>query len=108
MSVWQTPHAWRRTSTSPAFGPASSTSWTTSGSAKRSSTAARIFTDPILSGPERERMPGVGAREPEEVPAVGLRRRAAVGAAAEHERDDARRALAAQRAALAEQQVDAV
>src|SRR3954454_4099820 len=43
MSVWQTPHATRRTSTSPAFGSASSTSWTTSGAPNSSSTAARIL-----------------------------------------------------------------
>src|SRR4051795_4918955 len=43
MSVWQTPHATRRTSTSPAFGSASSTSCTASGAPKSSSTAARIL-----------------------------------------------------------------
>src|SRR3954447_22119863 len=44
MSVWQTPHASRRTSTSPAFGSSSSTSCTTSGSPNASSTAALILT----------------------------------------------------------------
>src|SRR5262245_60101099 len=43
-SVWQTPHATRRTSTSSDFGSARSSSWTTSGSPNSSSTAARIFT----------------------------------------------------------------
>ena len=43
MSVWQTPHATRRTSTSPGPGSASSTSCTTSGFANSSRTAARIF-----------------------------------------------------------------
>ena len=43
MSVWQTPHATSRTSTSPAFGSASSTSWTTSGLPNSSNTAARIL-----------------------------------------------------------------
>ncbi len=43
-SVWQTPQASRRTSTSPARGSASSTSVTFSGAANSSSTAARIFT----------------------------------------------------------------
>src|SRR3954468_22671016 len=43
MSVWQTPVATRRTSTSPAFGSARSTSWTTSGAPNSSSTAARIL-----------------------------------------------------------------
>src|SRR4051794_26307940 len=43
MSVWQTPVATRRTSTSPAFGSASSTSWTTSGAPNSSNTAARIL-----------------------------------------------------------------
>src|SRR4051795_6366472 len=43
MSVWQTPQATRRTSTSPAFGSASSTSCTTSGAPNSSSTAARIL-----------------------------------------------------------------
>ena len=47
MSVWQTPHATSRTSTSPAFGSASSTSWTTSGLPNSSSTAARIL---VMSG----------------------------------------------------------
>ncbi len=44
MSVWHTPQASRRTSTSPAFGSASSTSVTLSGAPNSSSTAARIFT----------------------------------------------------------------
>ena len=44
MSVWQTPQASRRTSTSPARGSARSTSVTFSGWANCSSTAARIFT----------------------------------------------------------------
>src|SRR4029077_12962539 len=43
MSVWQTPQATRRTSTSPAFGSARSTSWTSSGRPNSSSTAARIL-----------------------------------------------------------------
>src|SRR6476469_7054425 len=43
MSVWQTPHATRRTRTSPAFGSARSTSWTTSGAPNSSNPAARIF-----------------------------------------------------------------
>src|SRR5262249_20763839 len=43
MSVWQTPQATRRTSTSPARGSASSTSCTTSGAPNCSSTAARIL-----------------------------------------------------------------
>src|SRR3954447_14116250 len=43
MSVWQTPVATSRTSTSPAFGSASSTSWTTSGAPNSSNTAARIL-----------------------------------------------------------------
>src|SRR4051794_31638206 len=43
MSVWQTPQATRRTSTSPALGSARSTSWTTSGAPNSSSTAARIL-----------------------------------------------------------------
>src|SRR3954454_18432280 len=49
MSVWHTPVATSRTSASPAFGSARSTSWTTSGAPNSSSTAARIFMtrDPI-------------------------------------------------------------
>src|SRR6478609_2553856 len=43
MSVWHTPHATSRTSTSPAFGSARSTSWTTSGLPNSSNTAARIL-----------------------------------------------------------------
>src|SRR4051812_50101686 len=43
MSVWQTPVATRRTSASPAFGSASSTSWTTSGAPNSSNTPARIL-----------------------------------------------------------------
>src|SRR3954454_24356125 len=42
MSVWQTPHATSRTSTSPAFGSASSTSRHTRGAPNYSRTAARI------------------------------------------------------------------
>src|SRR4051812_12155255 len=42
MSVWQTPHACTRTSTSPARGSASSSSCTTRGWPNSSSTAARI------------------------------------------------------------------
>ena len=42
MSVWQTPQATRRTSTSPALGSARSISCTTSGFPNSSSTAARI------------------------------------------------------------------
>src|SRR3954469_19098605 len=49
MSVWQTPQAWRRTSTSPGPGPSRSTSWTTSGWANSSRTAARIFMAPTLT-----------------------------------------------------------
>src|SRR5207249_3133398 len=44
MSVWQTPHAARRTKTSPVFGSASSTSWTTRGRPNSSSTAALTLT----------------------------------------------------------------
>src|SRR4051795_9612173 len=43
MSVWQTPVATSRTSTSPGCGSARSTSWTASGGPNSSSTAARIF-----------------------------------------------------------------
>src|ERR1700686_4350557 len=43
MSVWQTPHAANRTSTSPSRGSASSTSCTTSGLANSSRTAALIL-----------------------------------------------------------------
>src|SRR3954468_5526290 len=43
MSVWQTPVATRRTSTSPACGSWRSTSWTTSGAPNSSNTAARIL-----------------------------------------------------------------
>src|SRR5690349_7504006 len=43
MSVWQTPVATSRTSTSPACGSWRSTSWTTSGFPNSSSTAARIL-----------------------------------------------------------------
>src|SRR4051794_39164708 len=63
MSVWHTPQATSRTSTSPARGAASSTSCTTSGAPNSSRTAARIFMarDPIgalrRTGPLR----GVGA-----------------------------------------------
>src|SRR4051794_16308747 len=42
MSVWHTPQAWRRTRTSPARGPSSSTSCTASGCPNSSNTAARI------------------------------------------------------------------
>ena len=49
MSVWQTPQASSRTSTSPARGSSSSTSVTLSGFPNSSSTAARIFT--ALSSP---------------------------------------------------------
>ena len=48
MSVWQIPHARRRTSTSPAPGSASSSSCTTSGAPNSSSTAARILTALIV------------------------------------------------------------
>src|SRR6059058_5428526 len=48
MSVWHTPHATSRTSTSPARGSASSTSWTASGAPNSSSTAALIFITAIL------------------------------------------------------------
>ncbi len=43
MSVWQTPQAASRTSTSPGLGSARSTSVTRRGVANSSSTAARIF-----------------------------------------------------------------
>src|SRR3977135_2717196 len=43
MSVWQTPQATSRTSTSPSRGSGSATSCTTSGLANSSSTAARIL-----------------------------------------------------------------
>src|SRR5271155_361479 len=43
MSVWHTPQATRRTSTSRGPGSASSSSCTTSGAANSSSTAARIL-----------------------------------------------------------------
>src|SRR5436190_19581710 len=42
-SVWQTPVALISTSTSPAFGPSSSTSSTTSGLPAAYATAARVF-----------------------------------------------------------------
>src|SRR5689334_65937 len=42
MSVWQTPQATSRTSTSPAFGSARSISWTASGAPNCSRTAALI------------------------------------------------------------------
>src|ERR1700693_227731 len=44
MSVWQTPQATSLTSTSPGRGSARSSSWTTSGRANSSNTAARTFT----------------------------------------------------------------
>src|SRR3954467_15513435 len=44
MSVWQTPQASRRPSTSPGAGSASSSSWTTSGCPNSSSTAALVLT----------------------------------------------------------------
>src|SRR3954454_7931867 len=69
MSVWQTPQACRRTSTSPGPGPSRSTSWTTSGWANSSRTAARIFMAPTLTaaGPaastvQRGLLLGVGER----------------------------------------------
>ena len=49
MSVWQTPQAASRTSTSPGPGPSRSTSCTTSGLANSSRTAARTFTRRTLS-----------------------------------------------------------
>src|SRR3954454_6952207 len=48
MSVWQTPQASSRTSTSPARGSASSTSWTASGAPNSSRTAALICIGAIL------------------------------------------------------------
>src|SRR4051812_5834045 len=66
MSVWQTPQACNRTSTSPGPGPSRSTSWMTSGWANSSRTAARIFMPPTLtvarSGVERGLLLGVGER----------------------------------------------
>src|SRR5213596_511388 len=50
MSVWHTPQATSRTSTSPARGPASSRSWTASGAPNSSSTAARICIDLLSLG----------------------------------------------------------
>src|SRR5580765_6448793 len=50
-SVWQTPVALISTSTSPAFGPSSSTSSTTSGFPTSQATAARVFIDPNLYAP---------------------------------------------------------
>src|SRR5215210_3993700 len=50
MSVWQTPHAFNRTSTSPASGPARSSSVTFSGAPNSSRTAARIFMGPNATG----------------------------------------------------------
>ena len=47
-SVWQTPQASSRTRASPAFGSASSISWTTSGCPNSSSTAALTFIAAIL------------------------------------------------------------
>src|SRR3954451_1581318 len=43
MSVWQTPHATSRTSTSPALGSARSISCTFKGAPNSSRTAARVF-----------------------------------------------------------------
>src|SRR5581483_2910671 len=50
MSVWQTPHASRRTSTSDGLGSARSSSVMLSGWPNSSSTAARIFTFDELLG----------------------------------------------------------
>ena len=62
MSVWHTPQAASRTSTSPALGSASSTSCTTSGRPNSSRTAARIFTARTLI--ERPMFIRVAEREP--------------------------------------------
>src|ERR687894_338600 len=61
MSVWQTPQATSRTSTSPAFGSARSTSWTDSGWPNSSSTAARIFMRRSLMSVRLRPLPGGGA-----------------------------------------------
>src|SRR3954454_20699827 len=58
MSVWQTPQAASRTSASPAFGSARSTSWTASGAPNSSSTAARIFMSGVFHADAVERRPG--------------------------------------------------
>src|SRR3954471_20839731 len=89
MSVWQTPQATSRTSTSPAFGSASSTSVTFSGCPNSSSTAARILIarcslgvallrPAVLTGraqaPERDL--GLVHHEPVRVGGIQARRRA--------------------------------
>src|SRR3954465_3910079 len=62
MSVWQTPQATSRTSTSPAFGSASSTSCTASGCPNSSSTAARICIRCLLVWRQRrDSVPGMRA-----------------------------------------------
>src|SRR3954468_1053548 len=68
MSVWHTPHARRRTSTSPAPGSARSISWIASGEPNSSRTAARIFTPATLHAQRRRRALGAGG--------VGARARA--------------------------------
>src|SRR6185295_18257175 len=60
MSVWHTPHARRRTSTSPAPGSARSISWTESGEPNSSRTAARIFTPATLHAQRRRRALSAG------------------------------------------------
>src|SRR5437870_6380343 len=63
MSVWHTPHATSRTSTSPARGSARSSSCTTSGRSNSSSTAARTLTASSFharGGTEREQRPATG------------------------------------------------
>src|ERR1700729_1977419 len=68
ISVWQTPQAASRTSTSPALGSARSSSVTFSGWPNCSSTAARIFTVFLLSADGRGR--GAGARCPSSLRSV--------------------------------------
>ena len=55
--MWQTPHATSRTSTSPAFGSASSTSWIASGAPNSSRTAALMRIGRLSSRPMAEIRP---------------------------------------------------
>src|ERR1044072_4681301 len=79
MSVWQTPHAFSRTSTSPALGPARSSSVTFRGCPTSSSTAARIFMTGTLQVAHGVHRRAVDARLEVDVRAVAVARAAGLG-----------------------------
>ena len=95
MSVWHTPQAARRTSTSPARGSARSTSAIFSGWPNSSSTAARIFTAALLS--VGRRWPPQPYSSPSRAAAEPGRRRPRRGAAGRRRTSASRRGVARRR-----------